>query len=45
MIYRRVAIGLLAASIVSAAVLAQQQTLNRPPQGYTALFDGKTLDG
>jgi hypothetical protein len=45
MIYRRVAIGLLAASIVSAAVLAQQQTLNRPPQGYTALFDGKTLNG
>ncbi len=36
---------LAAVSLLAMAVAAQAQTLNQPPEGFTALFNGKDLTG
>jgi hypothetical protein len=36
---------ILAVVVLAAGVEARQQTLNQPPRGYTALFNGKDLTG
>src|SRR5690242_7245716 len=44
MIRRRLAVGLAMAAL-SVVAQAQQPALNKPPRGFTALFDGKDLNG
>jgi 3-keto-disaccharide hydrolase len=44
MICRQLAVG-LAIAVLSAVTQAQQPAVNKPPRGFTALFNGKDLTG
>ena len=41
----RIVVPVLVAVLAAGAVLAEERPLNQPPEGFTALFNGKNLDG